>query len=57
MDEARALFALVNDHRKKEPRNGKTPWKVSLYRRIGIQEIDELEKNTGNDDLVSGGLI
>ena len=57
MDEARALFALVNDHRKKEPRNGKTPWKVSLYRRIGIQEIDELEKNTGNDDSVSGGLI
>ena len=52
MDELGALFALLNDDRKKEPGNGQTPWKVALYRRIGVCEIDHLEKKTGDDGRV-----
>jgi len=49
MNELGALFALLNDDRKKVPRNGETPRKVALYGRIGIREIDHLEKKAEGD--------
>lgn len=51
MNELGALFALLNDDRKKVPRNGETPRKVALHGRIGVREINHLEKKAEKRDV------